>query len=75
MVINPGAYTHYSYTIRDAIVAIDRPAVEVYLSDIFSREEFRKISVVAPVCVKQISGLGLESYVRAVRFLQDEVII
>jgi len=63
MVINPGAYTHYSYALRDAIVGVDFPTVEVHLSDISQREDFRKVSVVEPVCVGQISGLGWKSYV------------
>lgn len=66
IVINPGAYTHYSYAIRDAIAAIDTPTVEVHLSDIGKREPFRQISVTAPVCIAQISGLGLDSYLRAI---------
>ncbi|MCH7887325.1 MAG: 3-dehydroquinate dehydratase, partial [Candidatus Marinimicrobia bacterium] len=55
-ILNPGAYTHYSYAIRDAVAAISPPVVEVHLSDIQSREEFRKISVVEPVAAKQFSG-------------------
>ncbi|HNR68490.1 MAG TPA: type II 3-dehydroquinate dehydratase [bacterium] len=62
MVINPGAFTHYSYAIRDAISAVNLPCVEVHLSDIQQREEFRRISVIAPVCIGQISGKGYESY-------------
>ncbi len=66
IVINPGAYTHYSYAIRDAIAAIDIPVVEVHLSDIASREPFRQLSVTAPVCVAQFAGLGIDSYLRAI---------
>ena len=61
IVINPGAYTHYSYALRDAISGIGLPTVEVHLSDIRVREEFRKISVIGPVCKKQISGGGWKS--------------
>ena len=69
LVINPGAYTHYSYALRDAIAAVKLRAVEVHLSDIHSRESFRHISVIEPVCLKQISGLGMDSYLEGVRFL------
>ena len=68
LVINPAAYTHYSYAIRDAIKASGIPAVEVHLSDISKREDFRKISVIKAVCVKQIKGLGHNSYIKAIDF-------
>jgi 3-dehydroquinate dehydratase-2 len=69
IVINPGAYTHYSIAIRDAIAAVGLPTVEVHLSDINSREDFRKISVIKSVCVKQVWGKGVLSYTEALEFL------
>jgi len=71
MVINPGAFTHYSYALHDAIKAVKIPTVEVHLSDIHQREAFRKISVIAPACIKQISGLGLQSYLKGLEFLSE----
>ena len=66
IVINPGAYTHYSYAIRDALASIVVPKVEIHISDITKREEFRKVSVTAPVCDKQIYGQGLNGYLMAI---------
>ncbi|AGA69868.1 3-dehydroquinate dehydratase [Desulfitobacterium dichloroeliminans LMG P-21439] len=68
LIINPGAWTHYSYAIRDAIASVQVPTIEVHLSNIHAREEFRKTSVIAPVCRGQISGLGGKSYSLAMQY-------
>lgn len=69
VILNAGAYTHYSYAIRDAIAAIKIPVIEVHLSNVDSREEFRKNSVIAPVCKGSISGFGKHSYTLALSAL------
>jgi len=69
IVINPGALSHYSYAIMDAIKAVKITAVEVHITDIKKRESFRKISVINQACIKQISGLGKYSYLEAVKTL------
>ena len=66
IVINPGAYTHYSYAIRDALASIQVPKVEIHISNIMEREEFRKVSVTAPACDRQIYGQGLAGYLLAI---------
>ena len=73
IVINPGAYAHYSYAIYDALRAVDVPAVEVHISDITAREPFRAVSVTAPACVKTICGHGLRGYLEAMDYLKEMV--
>ena len=69
VLINAGAYTHYSYAIRDAIESIDIPAIEIHLSDPNKREDFRKTSVLSPVCIDTVSGLGKNSYLEGLKIL------
>lgn len=69
IVINPGAYTHYSYAIHDALASITVSKVEIHISNIMEREDFRKVSVTAPACDKQIYGHGLEGYLMAIDFI------
>ena len=69
IIINPGAYTHYSYAIRDALASVTMPKIEIHISDILQREEFRHHSVTAEVCDEQIKGLGLEGYIVAIEHM------
>lgn len=72
IVYNPGAHTHYSYALRDAIGSVDTPVVEVHLSDINAREPFRAVSVIEPVCIAQIKGKGKEGYKEALGVLLEQ---
>lgn len=73
IVINPGAYTHYSYAIFDALKSVNMPTVEVHISNIHKREEFRHKSVTAPACIGQICGLGFMGYTLAIDYLVKNV--
>ena len=71
MIINPGALSHYSYAIRDAISSTGIPTVEGHLSHIMDREDFRKISVIKDVCISQVYGLGKKSYLEGLKILNE----
>lgn len=73
IIINPAAFTHYSYAIYDTILAIGIPTIEVHLSNIYKREEFRRKSVIAPACVGQICGFGYRSYLLALSVLVEHL--
>ena len=72
LVINPGALTHYSYALRDAIVGTEMKAVEVHLSDIHNRENFRKISFIKSICLSQIVGEGKQGYIKAIQHILEQ---
>ncbi len=72
IVINPGAYTHYSYAIRDAIAILSCPVVEVHISDVMNREDFRKLSVIEEVCTTRRFGHGFDSYIEALEFVRSK---
>ena len=71
IIINPGAFTHYSIAIRDAITAVRVPCIEVHLTNIYARDEFRHVSVISPVCAGQIAGFGKLGYFLAVTAISD----
>lgn len=73
IILNAGAYTHYSYAIHDAISSINIPTVEVHLSDITKRESFRQLSVIKDVCVTSIMGKGINSYIEALDYLKENL--
>lgn len=70
-IINAAAYTHYSYAIHDAISSVNKPFIEVHMSNVHSRDEFRHKSVISPVCKGVIAGFGVDSYLLAVKALSD----
>ncbi len=73
IVYNPGAHTHYSYAIHDAITSVTTPVVEVHISDISKRESFRSVSVLADACIGQIKGLGWEGYLKGIDLIEEQV--
>lgn len=73
IVYNPGAHTHYSYALHDAISSVTTPVVEVHISDISKREEFRRHSVLADACIGQVKGLGTQGYLRALDLLLEHL--
>lgn len=72
IVINPGAYTHTSIALLDAVKSVSIPTVEVHISDVSKREDFRQVSYIRAACVKTISGLGIAGYIKAMKFLKQQ---
>ena len=72
IVINPGAYTHTSIALLDAVKSVALPTVEVHLSDVNKREKFRRISYIGMACVKTVSGMGFDGYIDAINYLYDK---
>lgn len=72
IVINPGAYTHTSIAILDAVKSVNLPCIEVHISDVSSREDFRQISYIRSACLKTISGHGTDGYIEAIEFLKEQ---
>jgi len=72
VLLNPGAYTHYSYALRDAVAALPVPVIEIHLSNVHAREEFRRTSVIAPMCKGVIAGFGARSYELGVEYLLQQ---
>jgi len=75
VILNAGAFTHYSYALYDAIKSIQIPVVEVHLTDINNREDFRKVSVIRAACVKSIMGLGFDGYKQGIKYLIEEGVL
>lgn len=73
VVINPGAYTHYSYAIHDALEMLHCPKVEIHISDVDNREDFRKISVTAPACDVKLAGEGVQGYLHAMEIVKEKL--
>jgi 3-dehydroquinate dehydratase-2 len=73
IILNAGAYTHYSYALHDAIAGVTVPVIEVHISDISTREDFRKISVIRPACIGCVSGKGFNSYVEGMQYLIEAI--
>jgi len=73
IIINPGAYAHYSIAIRDALASVEVPKIEVHISNVYKREEFRHTSVITPVCTGEILGLGVQGYFLAMDAMKEYI--